>query len=229
MAAMTASSPPTDPIADLWRQARAWLVDSLREFRGPAEIAKAFARTVQAAIRHRLQVLEALLMKLMLIEAARLCGESCAAGGGGRQRSGRTRRERGEPDRASALRCEAPADPQTWRVRFHLRIPPPRRARPNAGVGPGRLWPKPGAEAATARVETKARALARRFEALRRVFADPRRVIMRLARKLAVLGRAAAHRIAIAVAPRSKRLGPAFAAAIVHANDASFSFRDDTS
>jgi hypothetical protein len=94
-----------------------------------------------------------------------------------------------------------------------------------------RLHPKPDAEAAHRRNHAKARTLARRFEALRRVLADPRRAVARLARMLCKLGQAAyaaARRIALAPPPRAKRLGPTFANAIVYGCDASEELRDSS-
>jgi hypothetical protein len=144
-------------------------------------------------------------------------------------------------------------------VRFRLRVPPdaqrPPHARPRDTGGPrirdlgrpltvrdiwreqaraahiARLHPKPDAFAEHARALAKATRLARRFEALRRVLADPRRAIAALARKLAALGeraRAFARRIALASPPRGG--GLKFANAIVYACDASLDLPcDDTS
>jgi hypothetical protein len=243
-------------ITDLWREARSWLADALHDFLGPVEIARTLARKARSAIRRRLALIEALLMKLLLIEAARHPGWTarlqartataagpCAPGGA----------------RSNLSPAEDPTNPATWRVRFRLRIPPdPKRVRPMPPRDTGgprirdlgrpllvrdiwreqarrslidRLRPKPNAEAAHARAQRKARKLARRFEALRRVLADPRRAIVRLARKLAALAAgacAAARRIALAPAPR-KRQGKTFANAIVHAHDSCGAFRNDTS
>jgi hypothetical protein len=225
MPRMTTALHP-DPIADLWRQARSWLADAVHDF-SPVEVAKALAHSARTAIRRRLALIEALLMKLLLIEAARHPGRTarlqaritasagqCAPGGA----------------RSNPAPAEDPTDPSTWRVRFHLRVPQRRRAAPLQSRLVDRLCPKPGSEAV--RAQAKARKLARRFEALRRVIADPRRAITRLACKLAALGARAyeaARRIALAQAPRSKHEGKTFAAALIHAHDSSFVFRHDTS
>jgi len=117
---------------------------------------------------------------------------------------------------------EDPTRPETWRVRFRLRMPPQLRARSAAT----RLQLRPRTE--SIRAQAHARRLARRFEALRRVIADPRPAIANLARKLTSLGRTIAHRIALARPSRSASLGPIFAAAIILSQDASFSFPHDT-
>ncbi len=86
-------------------------------------------------------------------------------------------------------------------------------------------------QANPANAPAKARALARRFEAVRRVIADPSRIIAALARKLAALGkraRAFARRIAIAAPPRGS--GRALANAVGYALYASYDLpSDDTS
>jgi hypothetical protein len=221
---MTHEALSPDPIADLWREARAWLAAALRDFRGPVAIARTLADDAREAIRRRLVMIETLLLKLLLIEAAAHPGWD----GGLPARMAASARSAATEN----ARSEDAIDPETWRVRFHLRIPPEARRRAHTGIRPARLARKLGAAAARARVEAKARYLARRFEALRRVLADPRRTIIRLARKLTALGGAAyaaARRIALARAPRTSRLGPTLAHAMVHACDASFNFRADTS
>src|SRR5688572_10425005 len=157
-----------DPIADLWRSARAGLAHMLREFGRPAAIA---AAVVGEAFKRRLNQLEALVARLLLIEAARLPGATptraaCA-------RASRSSRR--------ALPAEDPARSETWRVRFNARTggPPSHRAAPPAPVAPA---------TPAERAHAKSRALARRLEALRRVLANPHRAIAALARKLAALG-----------------------------------------
>jgi hypothetical protein len=282
---MTTASFPTDPIAYIWREARTWFTDAMRDFAGPAEIARTLAQDLRSAIRRRLLLIESLLMKLLLIEAARLHPFPDARPDA-RGLSAVARRPKAEARRlgpittieaskvASAPHLQTPAamdprlgaarqagngyaedaaDPSTWRVRFRLRIPrepnahqPPRDNGGARAHDPGDIWreqarrqladrfhPKPDAEAAHRRDQAKARKLARRFEALRRVLADPRRVIARLARMLCKLGQAAyaaARRIALAPPPRAiRRFGMPFANAMIYACDASFSFRGDTS
>ena len=72
MAPMTMPSalPPSDPIAQLWRATRTQLADLISEFLGPIEVACALARKARAAVRRKLALLEALVLKLLLIEAA---------------------------------------------------------------------------------------------------------------------------------------------------------------
>jgi hypothetical protein len=69
---MTSASLPINPIACLWREARAWLAEMLSDFISPAHVARAIARTARVAFRKRLQLLESLVMKLLLVEASRL-------------------------------------------------------------------------------------------------------------------------------------------------------------
>ena len=252
MAPMTMPSAPTpsNPIAQLWRATRTRLADLISEFLGPIEVARTLARKARAIIRRKLALLEALVLKLLLIEAAARAQEIPA-------QWPRFRRRAPTPKPASR-RSENAAAPETWRVRFSLRLPAGPRtphAPPRDIGGPrirdlgrpllvrdiwreqarcaliDRLHPKPDAAAAHARAQAKAMRLARRLEAVRRVIADPRRVIAALARKLASLGRAArafARRIALAAPPRGG--GPVFANAIVYACDASLNLPcDDTS
>ena len=60
------------PIADLWKIARAVLADALDAFGGPQKIQLTFDRIARRAIRRQLKALEILVMKLLLIEAAKL-------------------------------------------------------------------------------------------------------------------------------------------------------------
>jgi hypothetical protein len=244
---MTTASLSSDPIADLWREARTWLADALRDFRGAAEIARTLAHDARAAIRRRLALIESLVMKLLLIEAAKHpFPDARAARGPGpmTNHAGKLSTPATAPHRPmvmdpglGAVRQsgngwkEDPARPETWRVRFHLRIPKRRRTPAKASMERlARLRAKPNAE--TGRARAKAIRLARRFEALRRMLASPRRTVARLARALHALGRnarACARRIALAQPPRAQSLGPTLANAIVYGCDASFSFPGDTS
>ena len=194
----------SDPIDDLWRQARAQFADALRALRGPAGVAVILARAAYDAVKARLRLLESLVLKLLLIEAARLpiLDEPSAP----LTQAHAYRRQ-------ASHRREDPADPETWRVRFRPRIP----RNPQRPCGPAIACLR-----APARSSVDAIALARRFEALRRVLADPRRAIAALAAKLRALGaaaHAAARRIALYV-PRCKAQGPTHAAALVRAHDA---------
>jgi hypothetical protein len=125
-------------------------------------------------------------------------------------------------------RSEDPADPSSWRVRFHARIP---RDRARACA----LRPAPSRAAAPAtpqqRAHQHARRLARRFEALARAIANPHRAARRLAAKLRALGArayAAARRIALWTPVRRRRERRSHAHALVHACDASEVFHADT-
>src|SRR5262245_24247063 len=113
MRAMTTLYLLPDPVAVLWQAARAWLADTLRMFGRPAVI----ARRACLAFKRRLALLESLVMKLLLIEAAR---QKEFAG---------ARADEGETARPAASRCprrtaakEDPARSETWRVRFRARM-----------------------------------------------------------------------------------------------------------
>ena len=208
---------PANPIADLWRHARLWLGEMLADFAGPEAIARALARGVRDAFRRRLQMLESLVTKLLLIEAAQLSGQpaSCRQARAAVCRVVKHRKH--VSGLKPALRAEDPARPDTWRVRFHVRVPRLRRRARAAASCPR---PRPACEAV--RAQASARTLARRFEALRRVIAEPRAAVATLARKLAALGAhayAAACRIAF-WRPRVSNLALAHGHAVVHARDA---------
>jgi hypothetical protein len=127
------------------------------------------------------------------------------------------------------------ARPETWRVSFRLQIPP-EPPPPDIGprirsLGPSRFIRAVVVDAATmakklariaalraaprgaeANERAKAERLARRFEALRRVIADPAPRARRLKRKLLALERrafAAARRIALR-APPKRQIDPLF-------------------
>ncbi len=250
-----------DPIADLWRQARTWLADRTYFILGAADIAHTLASKARRAIARRLARLEALVLKLLLIEAARHPGRTAGLSPG-RSRSFASAKPGQARVATSAARCalggarsnlaraEDSNNPETWRVRFNLRIPRDRAPHlpPRDTGGPrirdlgrpllvrdiwkdqakrallARLRPEPDVAAAHARTLAKSRKLARRFEAVRRVIADPRRFIAALARKLKALGkraRAFARRIATAAPPRGsgRALGNAVGYALYAAYD----------
>lgn len=211
MPAMTTLYLLPDPIAVLWQGARAWLADTLRLFGGPATI----ARGACVAFKRRLALLESLVMKLLLIEAARqrdLIDASVETHKTARPAAPGPRRRAAEEDAARS---------ETWRVRFRPRMP--RRAR--HGASAQRPAPRRHARPGSAH----AMRLARRFEALRRVLADPRRAIATLARQLRALG-ARAYAAARAIAMSSPRQGGGMvhAHALVHACDWSRIFRNSS-
>jgi hypothetical protein len=187
---MTTACPIPDPIAELWRAARAWCAEAMAVLGGPAAVARAIARDAFLAAKSRLRRLESFVAKLLLIEA-----EHCAPPLPAPKRARRT-------PPAYMQAPEDPADPATWRVRFRPRLP--REHRAQGRISPFPLSPPRGSTSCPQRVHADARALARRFEALRRVIADPRAAVAALARRLAALGpraHAAARRIAL-VMPR---------------------------
>lgn len=218
MAPMTTASLLPDLITQLWREARAWLAEMLSDFISPAAVLRTVARGARVAFRRRLQMLESLVMKLLLVEASRVATPDKATMPGGIRRS--PRRHPGNTATQLAQACgyvEHPDHPITWRVRFHGRIP---RQRPRAAT----LTPRPRTAPAPEhiRAAAHARRLARRFEALRRVIADPRPAIAALARKLRALGQAAyavARRVAL-WRPRMDDVSLAHGQATVHAHEA---------
>jgi hypothetical protein len=223
---MTITSAPRNPtIADLWRELRAWLAAALAATRGPAAVAKILTRAAHGAFKRRLHFIESLLMKLLLVEAARapvppassrqIRANSCTAADNQKEIAG------WKP----AVRSEDPARPETWRVCFRPRLRGLLKRSPSQAPRPLPTRRIPAA----IRVQTKARALARRFESIRRVIANPRRAIAALARRLRALGRAAralAQAIALARPPRCASMPMPLAHAMVRANDASAAFHN---
>jgi hypothetical protein len=217
----TAQAAADDPLALLWGAARRWLADAFAAFGGPAAIAAALAYKARMAAARRLRALECFVMKLLLAEAATLepprpMTHAQAPPSG----ASRTR----ESQECVSLPGAAP--PETWRVNFRFRIPDFAPARENHGprirdLGPPRLVTElfagmarraqlarlAAARAARAakpageRAQAKAWKLARRFEALRRMLANPRPHVRRLAAKLAAL-RDKAYAAALAIAAR---------------------------
>lgn len=224
---MTSADPPNDPLALLWKIARAWLADAIHAFGPPAEVAAILAGHARRAVKRRIKALETLVMKLLLIEASRLTFKPA-------------RRERRAAAPASPPSAPPPLDlarPETWRVHFVLRIPapqrPPRTPRPSSGPrirDLGRpllvrdIWRDQVRDAhmhqlALARAarfiadepreRARSHALARRFEALKRVIANPAPYARRLLLKLNAHKHAydAAMRVAMRPPPR-KQLNP---------------------
>jgi hypothetical protein len=213
-------SAPT-PIAELWRTARAWFAEALDIFGGAYTIRLTFSASARRTIARQLKALETLAMKLLVIEAATLSLPARAQS----PRAARSAQRR-------AIRATDPARPETWRVTFRLQIPPEptdKTAPRFRSLGPSRfiravvLDPKALAKKLAllsnlrakrddeTRARTKAEKLARRCEALRRVFANPIPSARRLKRKLLALKQrsfAAATRIAI-LRPPPRQLEPA--------------------
>jgi hypothetical protein len=221
---MNYTAGPT-PITDLWKTARAWFDGALNAFGGPQTILRALDRALRGAIKRRLKALEILAMKLLLVEAAKLTPRPVAPARAAAACSGEKRT-------APAI---DPARPETWRVSFQLQIlpePPPPDIGPRIrNLGSSRFIRAVVVDAATmanklARLaalraaprggeaggRAKAERLARRFEALRRVIANPLPHARRLKRRLLALERhafAAAQRIAVR-APPKRQVDPLF-------------------
>jgi hypothetical protein len=209
------------PIADLWKSARALLADAVGAFGGPQQIQRTLDRIARGVIRRQLKALEVLVMKLLLIEAAKL-----------KERGSSDPHSPASPNQAglktrAPIHAADPARPETWRVCFQLQIPPePKDTGPRIrGFGPARLIRAVVVDAKTfatrlaamragisneERDSAAAARLARRFEALRRVFANPAPRARRLKHKLSALKQrafAAARRIA-ARQPPNRQLDP---------------------
>lgn len=217
---MTNFSAPT-PITELWRIARAFLTDALNAFGGPQTIRQTLDRITHRAIKRQLKALEMLALKLLLIEAVN------------RTPLAITPRRTKPIEQGRTAPATDPARPETWRVCFQLHIPP--KPEDNSGprirsLGPSLFIRAAVIDAKTmakklafmaaarlkrsdeARARIRAERLARRFEALRRVFANPAPSARRLKRKLLALKResfAAARRIA-ALKPPQRQLDPLF-------------------
>lgn len=216
---MTNFSAPT-PISDLWRIARAFLADALNAVGGPQTIRQTLDRIAHRAIKRQLKALEMVALKLLLIEAVN------------RTPLAITPRRARPIEQGRTAPATDPARPETWRVCFQLHIPP--KPQDNSGphirnLGPSRFIRATILDAKTlarklafmstrvqrsdeARARIRAERLARRFEALRRVFANPGPSARRLKRKLLALKReafAAAKRIAM-LKPPQRQLDPLF-------------------
>jgi hypothetical protein len=204
-------SAPT-PISDLWRIARAFLADALNAFGGPQTIRQTLDLIGRRAIKRQLQALETLAMKLLLIEAANLPAQTQRARIAPSGKAPSSKRD-------AAHAADDPARPETWRVAFQLQIPPEPKDTSAPRIrylGPSgfiratvvsaktlekleRLVAAHLNTSAEDSLRAKAARLARRFEALRRVFANPLPRARRLKQELQALKRrafAAANRIA---------------------------------
>lgn len=209
-------SAPT-PIADLWQTARAWFADALNSFGGPLKIQQTLNLFARRTIKRQLQALETLAMKLLLIEAAKLPAP-------------KRRAHTAPSEQGRAAHIADPERPETWRVSFQLQIPPEPKDTSGPRIrylGPSRFIRANVVSAKTLeklerlvaahlntsaedRIRAKATRLARRFEALRRMFANPIPCARRLKQKLLALKRrafAAAKRIA-AQKPPQRQLDP---------------------
>jgi hypothetical protein len=199
---MTVAAAAPDPILQLWAHTRTWLARAVDAFGGPAAIARLVVRGARRVAARQLAACEALVMKLLLVEAADLSPQAFARGPGARTQT---------QSRPTELDL---AHPETWNVRFIPRLPSaPPTPQQQAGAGPRiRSFAQPllvrdiAADRARqelharmkkmrdarwrldpARDRAKAERLARRFEALRRVFADPKPYALRLKRKVLAL------------------------------------------
>lgn len=188
---MTNTNPaPNDPIAKLWQFARALVSDAMHAFGAPAEVARTLSRFARHALARRLRALETLAMKLLLVEAARLAPVPPASSRHANAKTVAAKRT-DAAGRKPAVPPVDPARPETWRVRFELRMPRAheRAARPRQPSA--RMAALRACAPDTARERAKAEKLARRLEALRRVVADPLPHARRLRRKLLALEAAA--------------------------------------
>jgi hypothetical protein len=186
MPVMTHTDPaPNDPIAKLWMIARALVCDAIHAFGAPAEVARTLSRFARHALARRLRALETLAMKLLLVEAARLAPVPPASSRHANAKTIAARRT--DAGWKPAVPPADPARPETWRVRFELRIPRAHERAAQPKQPSARMAALGGAAPDTARERAKAEKLARRLEALRRVVADPLPRARRLRRKLLAL------------------------------------------
>jgi hypothetical protein len=195
------AAPRHAPIA-LWRLAQAFLQTLHMLFGAPEDVARAdmMTRKSHALLLSWLRTAEALMRRLLLIEAAAYAGVPAAP----------VRTTGRDSVRERRLFTFTPEAPEQWRVSFHCFEPAhsARRAarseRPPSRNEPRRLlsaWP-----------------LAERYEALIRVFNDPGAAARRLARRLC----AAPHRLAevLRAPPEARHRIDNFAALTEHAEQA---------
>ena len=181
----------TTNLTPLWQRLRASFARAAAATGGAARIAAhtALAHALRREIHGWVALLEHLVRKLLFAEAGRLEAQPVSS-----LRSVAQRRTRAQTASAkSAIRntaCGAakhdPANPETWSARFALAPPRDPRAVPDARAPRIRaLWgPTPQPPPPVARRPGEPHTplhLARRFEALRRVLADPRPYARRLA------------------------------------------------
>jgi hypothetical protein len=229
---MTTAHIVSDPIAQLWQGARAWFSATLAAFGDPARFA-ALSRETACALKRDLKALESVVLKLLLIEAARfflrppIPGLARKAGthAPDEQRAAqaeRAQRSAGLQTRISDDGAEerASQDPRPC-APFSLRLPPEpsaRRSRAHSTTPRAPHEPKPDD-------------LARRCEALRAVLADPAAAVARLVRKLCTLAErayAVARRIAL-WRPRGTPRNPTLTAHVcVYAHDSASILRNTT-
>ncbi len=200
----------------LWAIARNAFARLSAAFGGAAAIAALdpLTRALRRELLAWLAPLEALVRKLILIEAASFSGVAPL-------------NVRKPPARAAVSTRRAPecGAPEHWRAPFHMAVPPetqrtiPEDRAPRIRVlGPPTLvreiWRElasidPPAAPRRAPIDPKVSVwrLARRVEAVRRALDDPKSLARRLARRLARLcahvRRACVRRIACALTPRS--------------------------
>jgi hypothetical protein len=164
MSESAAPQPPRHAPIALWQAAYALLNALFSLFGAPEDIAAqgALSKAARALLLIWLRPAEAILRRLIFIEASRLIGDEPPP-------------SRRHARKMPAVRREPPifnaADPESWRVSFRCSVPERRR--------PHRRSRQRRAPRAIC-----ARPLAERCEALLRVFNDPAPFALRLARRL---------------------------------------------
>ena len=180
MNAITHPSPIRRAPIDLWRVAEAFLQTLHMLFGEPKDVAR---NSVVSALAHRtlaswLRCAEALLQRLLLIEAAALPTPNVPPP---------SRRHAGKAVRVRKL-CEFwPDKPEDWRVSFRCFPPTLRQAQRDAGgVAAGSVSVSLSLSKAKrpGRQFRNAWPLAERYEALLRVFENPEPYARRLSRRL---------------------------------------------
>jgi len=240
----------------LWTSAKSWLDELILEFGAPEQIAQLVSQRVRTALKRHLKALEGLVLKLLLIEAAKLRPPGPPASPPALSASHPVRRGvRGK--RVAGEDAGGPRKCGTRSASFSLRIPAnvaPPPAKPDTSgprvrdLGPPLrmtdIWRANAERERAARLQrmhdpliawrnapANARRLARRIEAIRLVLAEPARHVRRLIRKLASLGRAAldaACRIAFGRAPRVAKHVDIQGTVLIEASRATNAFRDSS-
>lgn len=177
---------------DLWRRVRAVFARAQNAIGAPAAIAalRDLGESARRDIVARLAPLEAMVRKLLLVEATRFAADARIRVDVGAQRGAAPARQTSPHRRAQALDL---AQPDTWPAQFSLAIPSdPRSVADHRAPRIRALWEdtRPRSASEHGFPDTRIRhpqsafRLARRLEALRRVLDNPIPAARRLAHVL---------------------------------------------
>ncbi len=190
---MHPASPPTQTTPLLWERLRALFGRLIAAIGAPAIIITlTLAPRMRTTLARQIALIEILARKLLLAEAADLSAPTqrgprvieIALAASGLYTLPQTRRHAHGPARTRAI---DPTDPESWRARFALALPRDQRIVDDRRAPRIRaFWrntsPPPAPEPAPRRHTSDAFRIARRAEALRRLFNDPTPHVQRLAR-----------------------------------------------